>query len=94
MFTPLLFLLLLCASLFFLWCIYKTRKSIHQQEKRIEIEQRERDVARCAKIEEGLMEGLAMLELPQLADQTKLKAISRQLRIVLVEQLMHGPKIR
>ena len=94
MFTLLPFLLLPCAILFFFWFAYKFRKSIHQQEAQMKIEQKERDVARCAKIEEGLLEWLAMLELPQLADQKKLKAISRQLRIVLVEQLMRGPKIR
>jgi hypothetical protein len=59
-----------------------------------EQEQQARDKARCAEIEEGVQAWLKMLELPQLEEQTKLEAVARQLRIVLVERLMHGPRVR
>ena len=56
--------------------------------------QRQRDIARCQAIEEDLQEWLMTLGLPALAEQKQLIAVARQLRIVLVERLMNGPKIR
>ena len=56
--------------------------------------QQERDKARCADIEEGVREWLTMLKLPELEEKTKLEAAGRQLRIVLVEWLMRGPRVR
>jgi len=35
-----------------------------------------------------------MLELPQFESKKKLEATARQLRIVLVEKLMNGPRVR
>lgn len=59
-----------------------------------EREQQVRDKARCAEIEEGVQEWLKMLGLPQLEEKTRLEAAARQLRIVLVELLMHWPRVR
>ena len=56
--------------------------------------QQARDKARVEAIEAGLLEWLTMLELPQLEDQTKRQEAARQLRIVLVEKLMRGPRVR
>ena len=56
--------------------------------------QRQRDIARCQAIEEDLQEWLTTLGLPALAEQKQLIAAARQLRIVLVERLMNGPKVR
>lgn len=36
---------------------------------------------------------MKMLELPTLAEEKRLKEAARQLRIVLVERLMLGPKV-
>ena len=63
-------------------------------EEQWEREQKARDMARCADIEEGLREWLTMLELPALADQTQIATAARQLRIVLVERLMRAPRVR
>ena len=59
-----------------------------------EQEQRVRDIARCEAIAAGLEEWLTTLGLPAVAEQTRLKAAARQLRIVLVEKLMRGPRVR
>lgn len=59
-----------------------------------EQEQKVRDMARCAAIEEGLKDWLTTLRLPALEEQTRLEAAARQLRIVLVEKLMRGPLVR
>ena len=59
-----------------------------------EQEQKVRDMARCEEIEAGLKEWLTTLQLPALEEQTKLEAAARLLRIVLVEKLMHGPRVR
>jgi len=56
--------------------------------------QQERDIARCAAIEEDLRDWLRMLKLPTLAKERKLQEAARQLRIVLVERLMSGPRVR
>ena len=57
-------------------------------------ELRARDEARCQAIEADLQEWLKMLELPALEEQTRLAAAARRLRIVLVERLVSGPRIR
>lgn len=59
-----------------------------------EQEQQALDKARCEEVEEGMREWLTMLKLPELEEKTKLEAAARQLRIVLVERLMHGPRVR
>lgn len=59
-----------------------------------EQEQKVRDMARCAAVEEGLKDWLTTLRLPALEEQTRLEAAARQLRIVLVETLMRGPRVR
>lgn len=61
---------------------------------RFAAEQRVRDRARCEAIEVDLREWLQTLQLPILEDQTRLEEAARQLRIVLVEQLMRGPRVR
>ena len=57
-------------------------------------EQRTRDEAKCQAIEADLQEWLKTLELPALEEQTRLAAAARRLRIVLVERLVSGPRIR
>ena len=68
------------------------KKELHQQQKIEEIQKR-RDKTRCESVDAGLMEWLKMLELPQLEEEKRLKETARQLRIVLVERLMRGPKV-
>jgi len=92
-FLPFAFVLLPFAGLS-LWYFYIEKRKNKQRVDRMELEQQERDKARCLYIEEGLLFWLKMLELPQLAEQTKLQEAARQLRIVLVERLMHGPRVR
>lgn len=65
-----------------------------KNQERWEQEQQARDKARCAAIEEWVREWLTMLKLPELEEKTKLEAAARQLRIVLVERLMHGLRVR
>lgn len=77
----------------FAWWICKEAKKLKQIQLEMEQRQQARDKARIAKIEEGLREWLVMLELPQVADQKKLQEATRQLRIVLVEQLLNGPSV-
>ncbi len=48
----------------------------------------------CAEIEEEMQEWLKMLGLPQPEGKMKLEVAARQLRIVLVEQLAHGLRVR
>lgn len=48
----------------------------------------------CAEIEEEMQEWLKMLGLPQPEGKMQLEAAARQLRIVLVGQLVHGPMVR
>lgn len=74
--------------------VYLARHRRDRRQSKWQQEQQERDEARCQAIEEGLRNWLAMLELPTLAEQRKLQAAARQLRIVLVEQLMRGPVVR
>jgi len=81
--------LVLCALL-----IYRVAQKYRQQLNQWEQVQLERDRARCLAIEEGMMDWLAMLKLPQLEEETQLREAARRLRIVLVEQLMRGPRIR
>ena len=78
----------------FAWLIYKEAKQSHQTKLELEQRQQERDKAKIAKIEEGLLDWLTMLELPQLAEQKKRQEAARQLRIVLVEKLLNGPSFR
>ena len=77
-----------------LWLDGRKPSKPTKTQERWEQEQQARDKARCADIEEGVREWLTMLKLPELEEKTKLEAAARQLRIVLVEQLMHGPRVR
>lgn len=94
--TPdhLLFAALLLAAALSLWFLHTGAKRRRQQEAAIRRAQQERDRAKCEALEEGLQDWLETLELPQLAERTKRQAAARQLRIVLVEMLMHGPRVR
>jgi len=76
------------------WSLSVSSKKSQRRRLQWEQEQRRRDIARCQAIEEGLQAWLTTLELPQFEDRTKLQAAAHQLRIVLVEQLMHGPRVR
>ena len=81
------------AALYLLW-IGRKLDNPTKTKAQWEQAQQARDRARCADIEEGVREWLTMLKLPELEEQTKLEAAARQLRIVLVEKLMHGPQVR
>lgn len=89
-----LFLVFLCVALSYAWFFYREMNPSPSQEEMQLQEQQRRDTARCLYIEEGLREWLKMLNLPQLEEGTKLQEASRQLRIVLVERLMQGPRVR
>ena len=93
--TALIVLLCLseCAALYW-WCWCRDSAQQAKQEVWWERERIERDKRRVEAIEDGLAAWIDLLELPQLAEQTKRQEAVRQLRIVLVEQLMRGPKIR
>ena len=77
-----LFLLFLYIS------IQKSRRLTIQIEQALEEDNRSRVLA----LEADLQDWLQTLQLPALADQTKLAAAARQLRKVLVERLMNGPR--
>ena len=81
------------ATLFVL-LIFRARGMRTRQATQQEQAQKQRDIARCQAIEEALQVWLMMLKLPALEEQTQLATAARQLRIVLVEQLVNGPKIR
>lgn len=85
--------LLLGAHLLRLWYLGAIEQREASQAQQWNQEQKSRDKARIAAIEAGLMDWLQGLELPQFAEQTKLQASARQLRIVLVEKLMRGPHV-
>jgi len=86
--------LFLGAAVFSILYIYIFQRIQDQTLKQWEPERQLRDRARCEYIEEGLQEWLKMLELPQFEDQMILQAAAHQLRIVLVEQLVRGPRVR
>lgn len=81
------------------WCLRLSKFSAGARKKgatrdhQLFLAQQARDKARVAAIEECLMEWLRGLQLPQLEEQTKLRASARQLRIVLVEKLVRGPRV-
>ena len=93
-YQPLLFVaVLLLGAALFGWLIYREVLKERRRSAQLELKQRERDVSRCADIEEGLRDWLMTLELPQFEEQTRLEVAAHQLRIVLVERLMRGPRI-
>lgn len=73
--------------------MHKEVQKDRQQSAQWALEQQERDASRFADIEEGLRDWLMALGLPRLEEQTRLEEAAHQLRIVLVEQLMNGPRI-
>jgi len=77
-----------------LWCVGRSRGTKASQQAQWGQEQQARDAARCSEIEEGLRDWLKTLQLPTLEEQTRLEEAARQLRIVLVEKLMRGPRVR
>jgi len=91
--SAMLAVIVVTAAALFAWLFWKERKRQAQIEARWEQEQRARDSARIAAIEEGLRDWLTMLKLPQLEEEKQLQAAARQLRIVLVERLMRGPSV-
>ena len=95
MLVPLLLLIVLGGGVgLALWLDGRDTSRKTKKQEQSERTQRARDVARCREIEEGLREWLTTLGLPQLEEKTRLEAAARQLRIVLVEKLMHGPRVR
>ncbi len=83
----------LCVAGFCVCVFYILVKRQERQDLLWEQEQRLRDEARCKAIEEGLLQWLKMLGLPQLGEEKRLQEAAHQLRIVLVEQLMRGPRV-
>ena len=81
-------------AILFVWLIVQERRNQAMIATQMAARQRERYMAKCLAIEEDLMAWLKMLELPALEEQTRLEAAARQLRIVLVEKLMRGPRVR
>ena len=96
MMTPpdLAFLFLGALAALFVWWIFRERRNLAKQEGRWAEERQRRDIAKCQSIEEDLRAWLMMLRLPALEEQTRLEEVARQLRIVLVERLMNGPRVR
>ena len=91
----LLMLVLLCAvAALCVWLIVRGRDNQAKLQAQIAARQQVRDTARCEEIEAGLKDWLTTLQLPALEERTKLEAAARQLRTVLVEQLMRGPRVR
>lgn len=76
------------------WLNAQSTRKLSTQRARWVAEQRQRNEAKALAIEADLQEWLRTLELPALADQKRLEAAARQLRIVLFERLMNGPKVR
>ena len=93
--NELLILLLLLGALasLFGWLSVQAKRSKAMREARMQQEQQTRNEAKCKAIEADLQDWLKMLELPALAEQTRLEAAARQLRIVLVERLVNGPRV-
>ena len=88
------FLLLGALAALFVWLIFRERRTRAKQEAQRAEERQQRDTAKCRAIEEDLRAWLMMLRLPALEEQTRLEEAARQLRIVLVERLVSGPKVR
>ena len=76
------------------WCARILLRHNQRQRQEMEVRQKQRDRARIESIEAALQEFLTELELPQFEDKMKLEGAARLLRIVLVEQLMRGPRVR
>lgn len=95
-----IFLSILFVSLFYiaaklyLWFDYKRTRKIQMKQGQKQEAPTRRDIAKCQYIEEGLQDWLKMLKLPQFEEEKQLQEAARQLRIVLVERLMRGPKVR
>ena len=78
----------------FVWLIFRSLRTRAKQEAQRVEERQQRDIAKCLAIEGDLRAWLMMLRLPALEEQKQLEAAARQLRIVLVERLVSGPRIR
>ena len=81
-------------ALLFVWLIFRAHRTRTKQEAQQAEARQQRDIAKCQAIEEDLRAWLMMLRLPVFEDQRQLEVAARQLRIVLVERLMNGPRIR
>ena len=80
--------------LLFVWLIFRAHRTRTKQEAQQAEARQQRDIAKCQAIEEDLRAWLMMLRLPVFEDQRQLEVAARQLRIVLVERLMNGPRLR
>lgn len=90
----LLALALGAALILSLWLLWLNMRKTAMLRERWQREQQARNIARCERIEVDLRDWLLTLELPQFEDQMKVAASARRLRIVLVEQIANGPKVR
>ena len=81
-------------ALLFVWLIFRAHRTRTKQEAQQAEARQQRDIAKCQAIEEDLRAWLMMLRLPVFEEQRQLEVAARQLRIVLVERLMNGPRIR
>lgn len=79
----------LIGALFLLY-LYRSLQRESTLLRQLEHSQQEREKAMYESIEVGLQEWLKMLELPQLAEETKRQVVAHQLRIALVGPLMRG----
>ena len=87
--------LLVCALVvLFVWLIWRENEKTAKIRVLWATEQQQRNEAKCQAIEADLQAWLMTLELPALVERTRLEAAARQLRIVLVERLVNGPRIR
>ena len=77
-----------------LWCNGRETSKPTKMQEQWEQEQKVRDKAKCEAIEEDIRDWLMMLKVPGLEEKTKLEAAALQLRIVLVERIAHGPRVR
>lgn len=75
------------------WFLHREAGRLRKQLAMLEQEQQELWQARYADTEEGLRDWLMMLELPQLAEEKRLREVAHQLRIVISERLMKMPRV-
>lgn len=76
------------------WWLYASAKRDRLQWETFRQEQRAKEAARIAAIEEDLQECLATLGLPQLEEKTKRQEAAHRLCTVLVERIGLGLRVR
>ena len=81
-------------ALLFVWLILRAHRTRTKKEAQQAEARQQRNIAKCQAIEEDLRVWSLTLRLPTLEEQRQLEVAARRLRIVLVERLMNGPRIR